>query len=152
MGIAASIVSAILKSVAGDKFGRGLAKGLIGISIEGISEKGINEISDFINRRKSEIDSILSKENMEFMGISEDDIDYVVTEIKELLSKIDITDEVFRQCKYDSMNLSVFLWDEYRECKNDYIECEREIKRCSFAVAEELIKLVRKSEIFSFIS
>ena len=85
---------------------------------------------------------------MKSIGISEDNIDYVITEIKELLSKIDITDEVLRQCKYDSMNLSVFLWDKYRECKNDYIECESEIKRCLFAVAEALIKLVRESDDF----
>lgn len=92
MAIAASIVSAVLKSVAGDKFGRGLAKDLIGISIDGISEKGINEIADFINDRKSKIDSILSNENMKSIGISEDTIDYVVVEIRELLSGIDITD------------------------------------------------------------
>lgn len=148
MGIVARIISAVLKSVVGDKLGSGLAKDLIGISIDGVSEKGLNEITDFINRGKSKIDSILSKENMKSMRISEDNIDYVVTEIKELLSKIDITDEVLRQCKYDNMNLRAFLWDKYRECKNDYIECENEIKRCLFAVAEALIKLVRESENF----
>lgn len=148
MGIAASIVSAILKSEVGDKLGSGLAKDLIGISIDGISEKGINEITDFINREKSKIDSILTKENMESMRVSENNIDYVVTEIKELLSKIDITDEVLRKCKYDSMNLSAFLWNKYKECKNDYIEYESEIKQCLFAVAEALIKLVCDSENF----
>lgn len=148
MGAAASIVSVVLKSVVEDKLGSGLVKDLIGISIDGISEKGINEITDFINREKSKIDSILSNENMKSMGIPEDNIDYIVAEIKELLSKINITDEVLRQCKYDSMNLSAFLWDKYRECKNDYIECESEIKRCIFAVAEALIKLVRESENF----
>ena len=148
MGIVARIVSAVLKSVVGDKLGSGLAKDLIGISIDGVSEKGLNEITDFINREKSKIDSILSNENMKSMGIPEDNIDYIVAEIKELLSKINITDEVFRQCKYDSVNLSAFLWDKYRECKNDYIECESEIKRCLFAAAEALIKLVRESEEF----
>ena len=85
---------------------------------------------------------------MKSMGISEDIIDYVVTEIKDLLSKVEITDEVLRQCKYDSMNFSAFLWNKYCECKNDYIEYEREIKRCLFEVAEALIKLVRESENF----
>lgn len=148
MGFTASVVTAVLKAVVGEKFGGGLTKDLIGISIDGITEKGINEINDFINREKSKIDSILSKENMESMGISEDYFDYVVTEIKELLPKIDITDEVFRQCKYDSMNLNVFLWDKYKKYKNDYIECESEIKRCLFAVAEALNKLVYESENF----
>jgi len=149
MGIAASIVSVILKSVVGDKLGNELASEVIGISIDEISEKSFNEISDFINEKKSKIGSILSKENMISMGISEDKTDYVVAEIMNLFSGVNITDEVLRQCKYDSMNLSAFLWNEYREGKNEYIECESEIKRCLFTVAEVLIKLVRKSEEFS---
>ena len=112
MEIAVSIVSAILKSVVGDKLGSGLAKDLIGISIDGVSEKGLNEITDFINREKSKIDSILSRENMESMGISEDNIDYVAAEIKDLLSKIIITDEVLRKCQYNSMILKDFMWSE----------------------------------------
>lgn len=148
MSIAASIASAVLKSVVGDKLGNGLTKDLIGISIDGITEKGINEITDFINREKSKIDSILSKENMESMGISEDHIDYVVAEIKDLFSKISITDEVFRKCKYNSSNLKDFIWNEYIAHKSGYIEYENEIKSCLFDVAEALIKLARESENF----
>jgi len=148
MGIATSIVSAVLKSVVGDKIGNGLTKDLIGISIDGVSEKGINEITDFINSGKCKIDSILSKENMKSIGILEGSIDYVIEEIKDLLSKINITDEVLRQCRYDSMNLCAFLWNEYCEYKNSYIEYESEIKRGLFAVAEALVKLVRESENF----
>lgn len=148
MSIAASIASAVLKSVVGDKLGNGLTKDLIGISIDGITEKGINEITDFINREKSKIDSILSKENMESMGISEDHIDYVVAEIKDLFSKISITDEVFRKCKYNSSNLKDFIWNEYIAHKSGYIEYENEIKSCLFDVAEALTKLARESENF----
>lgn len=148
MGIAASIVSAVLKSVVGDKFGNGLAKDLTGISIDGISEKGIREITDFIDEEKSEIDSILSKENMRSMGISEEKTGYVAAEIKDLFFGINITDEVFRQCRYDSMNLSNFLWIKYCERKNGYIEYESEIRRSLFAVANVLVKLVKKSENF----
>lgn len=148
MGIAASIVSAVLKVAAEDKFGSGLAGDLIGISLDEVSEKSINEIMDFINGKKSEIDSVLSKENMKSMGIPEEKIDYVVVEIKDLFSKITITDEVFRQSKYDRENLSVFLWNKYCECKDDYIECESEIKQCLSVVADASIKLVRNSETF----
>lgn len=151
MGIAANIVSVILKSVVGDKLGSGLAKELIGISIDGISEKGINEITDFINRGKSKIDSILSKENMKSMGIPEDNIDYIVAEIKDLLSKINITDEVLRQCKYNNMILKDFMWSEYVTYKNmlNNIEHESEIKTCLFAVAETLTRVMRENESFS---
>ena len=114
MGIVGSIVSIILKSVAEDKLGSGLAKDLIGVSIDEASEKGINEIANFINGEKSKIDRILSKENMKSMGISEDNIDYVVTEIKDLFSRIDITDDdVFKAAQkiYDSYkNKELFIW------------------------------------------
>ena len=151
MGIAASIVSAVLRSVVGDKLGSGLAKDLIGISIDGISEKGINEITDFIDTEKSKIESILSKENMKSMNIPEDYIDYVVVEIKDLFHKISITDEVLRQCKYDSMRLKDFMWNEYVALKNKprHIECESEIKACLFAVAKALTKVMCESEEFS---
>lgn len=148
MGVAANIVSAVLKAVVGDKFGSGLVKEITDISIDGISEKSINKIADFINGEKSKIELILSKEDMKSFGIAEDTIDYVVVEIKELLSKIDVTDDMLRHCRYDSKKLSEFLWNEYKECKNDYIECESEIKRCLFVLAEALIELVRESESF----
>ena len=50
MGFAVSIVSAVIKSVVGDKLESRLIKELVGISIDGISEKSINEITDFINK------------------------------------------------------------------------------------------------------
>lgn len=148
MGITVSIVSAVLKSVVGDRFGSGLAKELIGISIDGISQKGINEIINFINDGKAKINKIFSRENMKSMGISKDETGYVVAEIKDLFAKINITDEVLRECKYDSMDLCAFLWNTYRESKKGYIENENAIKRCLFAVAGALIELVCESETF----
>ncbi len=148
MGVAVNIISAVLKSVVGDKIGNELANELIGISIDEASEKGINKISDFINGEKSKIERILSKENMKSMSIPEESIDYVVEEIKDLFTRINITDEVFRQCEYDSTKLSVFLWDEYCEDKGGYIECENSIKCCLNKIAQILIELLRESEGF----
>jgi len=148
MGIAVNIISAVLKSVIGDEIGNELANKVIGISIDGISEKGIDKINNFINDEKAKIMHILSKENMKSLGIPEENIDYVVAEIRDLLSKTEITDEVFRRCKYDSMNLCVFLWNEYHECKIDNIECESEIKKGLFDVSEALVKLLLSSKGF----
>lgn len=148
MGIAASVVSAVLKSVIGDKLGSGLIKELAYISIGGISEKSINDITDFINAKTDIIQEIFSKKNMTSLNISDDNIVYVEAEIKDLFSKIDITDEVFRQCKYDNMNLSAYLWNKYFECKKGNIECESEIKRCLLTVADAIIKLELESENF----
>lgn len=151
MSVTTSVISTVLKAVAGDKFGSGLAKELIGISIDGISEKGIKEIADFIDAEKSKIESILSRKNLRFMGIPEDNIDYVVAEIKDLLSWIDITDEVLRRCRYDNIKLKDLMWKEYVAHKNEIvqIECENDIKECLFIFAKALIELICKSEGFS---
>lgn len=148
MGIAASVIAAVLKSAVGDKLGDGLAKELADISIDGISEKGINEITDFINEGKAEIENILSKENMKAMNVPEENITYITAEIKSLLSGINITDEVLRQCRYDSGKLKDFMWDEYTVHKNGYIECEGGIKTGLYAVAKVLMKLACESEEF----
>lgn len=149
MSVASNIISVVIKSVVGDKIGDGLAKELADISIDGISENGIDKINDFISGKRAKMEHILSKKNMRTMNIPESAIDHVVEEIKDLFKSIDITDEVLRKCKYDSMNLSAFLWNEYCGYKSgSYIECENEIKQCLFAVAEVLIKLVRESETF----
>lgn len=148
MGIAFRMVSAVLKSVAGETFGRGLSKELIGISIDEISEKGIHEIIAFINDGKTRVEHILSKENMISMKIPEENIDYVVNEIKDLFTQIDITEEVIKQCKFNKTNLGDFLWKEYCERKDSYIECQGEIKQCLFAVASSLIDFVSESKKF----
>lgn len=103
---------------------------------------------DFIDAEKLEIQYIFSNESMSAMNVAEEKRGYVTAEIKELLSKMDFSCEVLRQCRYDSMNLSAFMWNKYCEGKKGYIECENEIKKSLFFVAEELIKLVRKSENF----
>ena len=148
MSVINKIIFLILKSVADNKVNSELTKELIGVSIDGVSEFGINKLKDFINGEKSNIDNILSEDNMQSMNIPKENMNYVVFEIKDLFSRIEITDDVLKQCKYDNMNLSAFLWNEYCKSKDDYIDCEREIKWCLFAVADALIELVRKSKDF----
>lgn len=148
MSIVVNIISAVIKSVVGDKIRNELVNEVIGISIDGISEQGIDKINGFINREKANIEHILSKENMKSLNIPEKNIDYVTAEIKDLLLKVKITDEVLGQCGYDSMNLCALLWNEYCKCKNNYVECESDIKKGLFTVSEALIKLVRESKDF----
>lgn len=112
------------------------------------TENGIDKIENSIIQGRSQIECVLSRENLKSMNISEEYIDFIIAEIKELLSKIEITGEIFRQCKYDSSNLEDFLWKEYSENKNSYIEYENEIKRALFAITEVLIKLMRESDGF----
>lgn len=126
----------------------GFMKVLGDVSIDRIFDKVIEEMNDFIKKEKSKIEHVLSRENMSSMNIPEENMDYVITEIKSFLLKINISDEVYRTCKYDSRNLSAFLWNEYCKHKDGYIECEKDIKQSLFLYAEALIKLVRESENF----
>ena len=75
MSVVVNIISAVMKSVVGDKIGNELVNEVIGVSIDGISEKGIDKVSDFINGEKAKIKHILSKENMESLNISEENVD-----------------------------------------------------------------------------
>lgn len=147
MGVAANIISAVLKSVVGDKIGNGLANELIGISIDEVSEKGIDKISDFINGEKYKIERILSKENMKSMGIPEENIDYVVKEIEDLLLNVEISNDVLKECEYKDNKLMAFLWNEYHKSK-PYIEYENDIRKGLKVVAKAIIKLQEESEDF----
>lgn len=148
MSVAVSIISAVLKSVFKSNVENELVNELIGISVDDVSEKGIGKINDFINNGRTKIEKILSEEKMKSMGISEDNIAYVIAEIKGLFSKIEITDEIFRQCKYDSLKLCGFLWEEYSESKTGHIEYESDIKKSLLAISDALIKLMCESEEF----
>lgn len=148
MSVITKIISIVLKSVADNKISNELAKELVGVSIDEASEIGIKKIKDFIIGEKAKIDNILSRDNMITIKIQENHIDYVVAEIKDLFSKIDIKDEVLRQCKYDSTKLKDYFWDEYSVSKSDYIESESDIKKGLYAVSEAILKLVSESEEF----
>lgn len=144
MSIVVSIISAIIKSIANNNIENQLAKDLVDISIDGISEKGSNAIYEFINTGKTKIKNVLSKENMKAMNISH--ADYVVAEITNLLSKIEINDEVLRECKYDKNHLNRFLWDTYCTLHVSYIEHGNDIKRGLYEVADKILVLKLESE------
>ena len=148
MGLRANIISLILKSTVENTISNELAKDILGLSLNRMSEMFIDSISDFIKNEKSNMEQILSTKNLTALNISNEEIPYVLAEIKDLLLKIDITDEVLRNCKYDSMYLSAFLWKKYCELKNEYIENEYSIKQGLFSVADTLIKLFCESENF----
>lgn len=147
MGIASKIMSAIIKSVVNSKLGDGLGMELTGISIDECSDKWLGKMYDFIYEKKNGIENIFSKEKMESMKVDKEKIDFVVMEIKWLLSKIEITEELFEKCRHSHESLSSFLWEEY--CKRrDVIENEGEIRTVLHAVAGRLIALERESGDF----
>ena len=129
------------------KLGDGLGSELIGISIDEYSNMGVDKLKEFIDGEKLKIEHILSNENMKTMDVAEENIDFVVVELKDLLSKVEIADRVFRECKYSNENLKDFLWNEYCRDK-DIIENESEIKKGLYVVAKTLIELMRESENF----
>lgn len=151
MSIAVNVVSAALKSVVENRVENGLAKKLVDISVDEIAEKGVAGIADFINREQVKLESILSRKNMRAMGVSEESIDFVKAEISELLSELAITDEVFRECRYDSEKLKSFMWNAYvrKKGRGSHIERESEIRKCLSRVAEVLSEMMYESDNFS---
>lgn len=147
IGFASDIVTMIIRSAANSIIGSELGEELIGTSIDGVSKKIITEINNFFSGKKSKMEHILSKENMKELYVTEENIDFVVAELKDLLSKIEITDRVFRKCRYNHKYLKDFLWSEY--CKDKYIvESKSDIRKGLYAVAKTLIELMRESEEF----
>lgn len=147
MSFSVSIISTILKLVVSKKVENELANDLADIWIGDISEKSANKLNEFLETQKTSVEDILSKENLESMGISEERVEFVIAEIKDLLLKIEITNEIFKLCSYSKMKLTKFLWSEYRKYKQD-IEYESDMKKGLYAIAKELINIKCKSETF----
>ena len=147
MEIIAGIITAIIKSVITNKIESELSKEIVSVSLDKVSEKSINKIKNFIDEEKSNIEYVLSKKNMKTNGISENNIDFVVAEIKQLFSKIEITNEVLQECNYNYKKLEEFLWNNYCNDKK-YIEHESDIKKGLFVIANSLTKILYESNQF----
>ena len=64
VGFIAKIVAIIVKSAVNSRVGSELGKELIGTSIDGVSERSITEINNFISGKKSKLECIISEKNM----------------------------------------------------------------------------------------
>lgn len=148
MEVFTKIIINIMKSVIGNKIENEFKKELFDNSYEDLSEKITQEFNNFIKKENSKIKYILSKENLNANNIPEDRHSFIVTEIEELLCKIEITNDQLAKCKYDNKNLSSYFWYEYLKAKNYHIEYEKEIKHCLYLVAIEINKLIQESEKF----
>lgn len=142
------ILSAILKSVVDSKVDNEFVQEVIGIAIDETTEDGINVIKSFIKSEQSKIKQILSKEGMLSMNIPENHIVFVTTEIRDLLNKIKISDDVLRECKYNNEKLTNFMWNEYVTYKCDYIENESDIRTTLTFIAKTLMETMQQSEKF----
>lgn len=148
MGKVSNFIKIIIKAAVNNTSEGEISKDLINTLVDGVSDKGLNEINNFINGSKYKIANVLSEENMKSMNISEENMGYVVDEIKNLLSSIDITDEIIRKCNYSPAKLEEFLLNEYYKNKA-YIENESYIKTVLYSVADILIGIERESEDFT---
>ncbi|GFI18017.1 hypothetical protein IMSAGC009_03189 [Lachnospiraceae bacterium] len=143
----AKIITLIAKIVGNQITGSELSEELFEILFQllagKISEKGWEEIKNVFRAGKSETERILSREKMIQANVPEAQVDFVIEEIRFLLSKIEITDELLVRCKYNHMELGSFLWETYCEGrkKGSVIECEKEIKNGLTAISKVWIGL-----------
>lgn len=148
MSIAADILSVVLKSVISNTVGDGLPGELMNLFTDTFSQKSIKKISRFIDGRKNKIKAVLSENSMREMGIPEENIDYVTAEIKDLLSVVEISDEILAKCNRSREELGNYLWNEYRKNHGSHMEQDRDIKKGLYIVADTLLELAKESENF----
>ncbi len=143
----AKIITLIAKMIGNQITGSELSEELFRILFEilagKVSEKGWEEIKNIFKTGQSETERVLTREKMIEADVPEEEADFVIEEIRSLLSKIEITDEVLSGCKYNHMELGNFLWCTYCEDKEKarVIECEKGIKGGLTAVAKVWIEL-----------
>lgn len=148
MGLTSDIIGIVIKSVFANKIQSEVGNELFGATIDGSLEKSVNIIYGFIHSETLKIKEALSRENLKLMNISEDRVDFVRKEIEELLLKVKITEDVFKQCKYIDICLEEYLWKEYNRSKNGYIEYESDMKKGFSVIAKALIHLEKERDHF----
>lgn len=148
MRLTSDIIGIVIKSVFANKVQSELGNDLFGISVDSVLEKSASAINSFINSETVKMKQVLLKENMKKLDISEDNIDFVISEIKELLFTTKNLKELLVEYKYKAEGLQEYLWNKYSNSKNGYIECEHEIKKGLSVVTGELISLKFESDNF----
>ncbi len=147
MGVVSGMIAAVIKSAVGSCVENKLANQLISYPVDVFTGMGVARVADFIARKKSEIESVLSAKNMRSMKIPAENADYVAAEIKKFLSETDITQDVLRECGYSGGKLGAYLWEEY--CRfHAHPECGPDICKGLNAVAEVLTELEKESSSF----
>ena len=101
MSIGYMFVLAILKSLTEEDRKGSFIKEMYDLSIDESLKTGIKGIEMLLCREKKTLKRALSPSEMQKIDIKEENIEFVGAEVQKFLSKVDITDEVFRQCKYD---------------------------------------------------
>ncbi|MDE7253627.1 MAG: hypothetical protein K2O32_11885, partial [Acetatifactor sp.] len=148
MGVVIDIISAIIKLVVSNKVENKFISQIIGILADDILKEEAEAISDFINSESNKMNKVLSEEHLRNMYIPKDHIPYVINEMKLLLSKIELTDELWDMNKYDAKNLEKYLWERYYDSKNDSLEYEEDIKKAISDIAGTLIDIKCNSKDF----
>lgn len=148
MSIGYMFVLAILKSLTEEDRKGSFIKEMYDLSIDESLKTGIKGIEMLLCREKKTLKRALSPSEMQKIDIKEENIEFVGAEVQKFLSKVDITDEVFRQCKYDKKVLETYLWKKYVESKGETIERESDIKKSLNIVTDILIKTLYESEDF----
>lgn len=150
----AKIITLIAKMIGNRITGSELSEELLEILFEAlagkVSEKEFEEIKNIFRAGKSATECILTRENMLAANVPEPEVDFVIDEIRCLLSKVEITDELLGRCRYNSMGLGEFLWDKYYEDrkKSGSVECEKGIKNGLFSIAKVWMELRFESPEF----
>ena len=151
MKFESKLISLIVKTVIGKIEMPELTAGMMEILIDNCSDRCIQDIYKFVNLRVDSLARLFSREQMRNLNISEERIDYVVSEIKDILANNEITDDVIEACRYDVESVQIYLWNIYYKGKDGDLEVEKyegDIKKVLHCVAVSLIDLAKESGDF----
>ncbi len=141
IGFAVAALKAGVSGVVGNEIVQALADQ--GIDI------GSDKLSQYLEKSQKELSQVLSDKSLMKMNVPEDYIDYIKEEIKGLLRRISIDEDLFRNCHYDAKSLAEALYKKYKGQKRDFVECEREIQKVLYVMSEKAILLEKGRDGFT---
>ncbi|MDE7179375.1 MAG: tetratricopeptide repeat protein [Lachnospiraceae bacterium] len=130
-----------------------IASKIIGVLKDKISDGSIDKITNYIGGESVSMKKVLSRDHMISEGISEENVDYVINEIRIFIKNVRNTDEMRSQCGYENMALADFLWHWYCNLykREEVIECMADLKRGLFVIAKAWNEPPEEASIIEFI-
>lgn len=120
-----------------------------------VSGRDIDKFTEYVWGESLSMKRVLSRDHMISEGISEENVDYVIKEIKIFIPKVmnKNIDEMRSQSGYENMALADFLWRRYCNLNKSeaFMECEADLKRGLFVIAKAWNEPPEEAPIIEFI-
>lgn len=111
------------------------------------SDNVTKQLCTFIDENKKKFSFTLSRNNIIRQNIPISEADFVIAEIKDLLTQIEFTDDIIASSNYDAKKMYDYLYSSYIKYKK-IVEHEGSIKQALFYISAAIIQIIKDSELF----